>query len=81
MFVMQGKDKAHTHNITSACYTHTHTDLEEEDADELREDDGVGEIRRQDPQGIGTVVEESQGHPTQPHHHHRHTDHPLYLPV
>jgi len=56
-------------------------DLEEEDADQLGEHDGVGHVHAHQPEDQDAVVQEGEGGAGQAHHHHGDTDHPLHLTV
>lgn len=54
-------------------------DVEEQDADELRQHEGVGEVGAEQPDHQDAVVQEGERRAGQTHHHHRDPDHPLDL--
>lgn len=54
-------------------------DAEEEDADELRQHEGVGEVRAKDPDHQDAVVQEGERSTGQSHDYHGQPDHPLDL--
>ena len=56
-------------------------DGEEEDADELRQHERVGEVGAEQPDHQDAVVQEGERGAGQADHHHRDPDHPLDLPV
>lgn len=55
--------------------------VEEENADKLGENDGVGYIRAQQPKKHDAIVSEGQRRASQAHKHHSDADHPLELPL
>lgn len=61
--------------------TVTISDLKEEHGDQVREDEGVGNVGSQDPEEQGAVGVEGDGRPQHTHHHHGHPNDPLHFPV
>lgn len=54
-------------------------DFKEEDADELWQHEGVGEVGSKHPHHQDAVVQEGERRAGQAHHNHRDPDHPLDL--
>lgn len=70
-------DSHHQAHSSSVAVGH----LEKEDADQLREHDGVGHVHAHEPEDQDAAVQEGETSSGQTHSHHGDPDHPLHLTV